>query len=121
MSEYKINYFEYPLSLSKFCYKNDFSTTILYYFNETSTCISQSISKVSKKCFDDNLANEIAHTPHRKIEQIPNMKLEMYTKCLLANVECPVDIKKFFAINLLANYPKIIKGSLETYVEQIIK
>ena len=108
------------MSVSKFCYKNDFSTSILNYFSETSTCISQSISNASKKCFDDNLADELSHMSHENINLIPNRKLEMYTKCLLTNLKCSIEVKKFFAINLLANYPKIIQGNLETYVQQMI-
>lgn len=120
-TEFELNYFEYPLSIGRFCFANDFSISMLHYYNETSSCVTQSISNVSKKCFDDNLAEELANRSHIKIEDIPSAKLETYTKCLLAHVQCSIDVKKFLAVNLLANYPNIIRKSLESYVEFLIE
>lgn len=109
------------MSVSSFCFKNDFSISMLYFYNETSECISQSISNVSKKCFDDNLAEELAHRhAHAKIDEIPSEKLETYTRCLLRNVQCANDVKHFLAVNLLANYPSIIRGNMESYVEYLL-
>lgn len=115
-TEFEVNYFEYPLVLSEFCFNNDFSINMLHYFNETGNCVSQ--SNFSKKCFDDNLSEELKIKTG--IEDIPNKKLEDYTKCLLSSVHCSTDVKRFTAVNLIASYPKIIKGSLENYIESLL-
>lgn len=119
-TEFELNYFEYPLAVSKFCFKYDFSLSTLYYYNETAACISNSISNASKNCFEENLEEELANRPHVKIDEIPSNKLETYTRCLLTHVHCPLDVKRFLAVNLLANYPNIIRGTLESYIEHLL-